>query len=133
MSKDKAKDPCDTPLEEALISGLTELRDTIQEGIRPEERFTMRTVDIDLEPQTYEAADVKRIRNSLNASQAVFAKLLAVSVKTVQSWEQGTALPPMARRLLDMIDEDRERWLELLRESTREHDEDCPTDCGCVV
>lgn len=33
--------------------------------------------------------EVVKIREALNFSQAVFAKYLNVSVRTVQSWEQG--------------------------------------------
>jgi putative transcriptional regulator len=39
-------------------------------------------------------------------SQAVFAKVLYVSAKTVQSWEQGVRVPSMAaRRLIHIFTE----------------------------
>ena len=108
-------------LAEQVVSGLTEFRDSIRAGERIEKRFTMRTVDLELEPQPYTADEVRDTRDSLKASQAVFAKLLAVSVKTVQAWEQGGSPPkPMACRLLDMMNQDPGRWLQLLRDSARE-------------
>ena len=108
-------------LADQVVSGLTEFRDSIRAGERIEKRFTMRTVDLELDPQSYTAVEVRETRDSLNASQAVFAKLLAVSVKTVQAWEQGGPPPnPMACRLLDMMNQDPERWLQLLRDSARE-------------
>lgn len=48
--------------------------------------------------------DVVKIRESLNFSQAVFAKYLNVSVKTVQSWEYGIGKPSGASlKLLSII------------------------------
>jgi len=39
------------------------------------------------------ALDVQRIRQSLNLSQAQFAALVHVSVKTLRNWEQGARVP----------------------------------------
>jgi transcriptional regulator with XRE-family HTH domain len=39
------------------------------------------------------AKDVKRIRAKLELSQSEFAKLLGVSVRTLQDWEQGRNSP----------------------------------------
>jgi putative transcriptional regulator len=48
--------------------------------------------------------EVVKIRESLNFSQAVFAKYLNVSIKTVQSWEQGIGKPSGASlKLLSII------------------------------
>ena len=123
MSKSDKPNPCDAPLEEALISSLTELRDALEDEAPLEKRFTMRTVDLDLEPHKYEPEDVRKTRELVNASQAVFAKLLAVNVKTVQSWEQGMAPPPMACRLMDIINQNPEPWLNMLRSSAKNADQ----------
>ncbi|HEX8174040.1 MAG TPA: helix-turn-helix domain-containing protein [Pyrinomonadaceae bacterium] len=49
--------------------------------------------------------DVLRIRKELRVSQKVFARLLNVSIKTVQSWEQGTREPgDAALKLLSIAD-----------------------------
>lgn len=37
--------------------------------------------------------EIKNVRNKLNASQAIMAKILGVSVRTLQSWEQGKRSP----------------------------------------
>jgi len=37
--------------------------------------------------------DIKSIRESYNLSQGQFAALLGISVKTLQSWEQGRRTP----------------------------------------
>jgi DNA-binding transcriptional regulator YiaG len=58
----------------------------------------------------YDAAAVRRTRERLGASQAVFAKLVGVSKVLGQSWEQGARKPSkLARRLLDEINRDIER------------------------
>ena len=38
-------------------------------------------------------ADVQAIRKSANISQAQFAKLIGVNLRTLQNWEQGRTRP----------------------------------------
>lgn len=47
-----------------------------------------------------EVPDVKKIRASYKLSQAEFAALLGISVKTLQNWEQGRRIPEGAARVL---------------------------------
>lgn len=49
------------------------------------------------------AEDVKRIRARVGISQNAFAKVLNISVRTVQDWEQGRREPTGASRSLLMI------------------------------
>lgn len=104
---------------ERLIRGMEGLRDALRDGVPLEDRFTMRTVEFRLEePGNYTAEDVAALRDRLRASQGVFAKLLGVSIKTVQAWEQGGNPPSAtARRLLDVIQHDPKPWEQLLRKS----------------
>src|SRR5437667_10841135 len=46
---------------------------------------------------------VAKIRQKTGLSQARFAQLLCVSVRTLQDWEQGRRAPPRAARTLLMI------------------------------
>lgn len=56
-------------------------------------------------PAEYRAKDIKKIRKTNNYSQGIFAKILNVSIKTVQSWESGQRNPSHAAlRLLEIID-----------------------------
>ncbi len=56
-------------------------------------------------PLTYKAKDIKRIRKKRNYSQGIFALILNVSPRTVQSWELGVRVPNhSALRLLEIID-----------------------------
>jgi len=46
------------------------------------------------------APDVRGIRRKLRLSQAQFAKRFGFSVRTIQEWEQGRALPDRPARIL---------------------------------
>ena len=48
-------------------------------------------------------SDPKTIRRKLNLSQAAFAGLMGVSVRTVQDWEQNRRAPSGAARTLLLI------------------------------
>lgn len=62
-------------------------------------------IEIPEPPAEYKAEDIKRIREKSHYSQGIFAKVLNVSVKTVQSWESGTRIPSHAAlRLLELVD-----------------------------
>jgi len=62
-------------------------------------------IEIPAPPADYRAKDIKNIRMRSHYSQSVFAKVLNVSVKTVQSWESGVRIPNhSALRLLEIVD-----------------------------
>jgi len=55
--------------------------------------------------RSFSGDEVVAIRNRRHMSQAQFAKLLAVSVKTLQSWEQGARKPSKpTMRLVQIFD-----------------------------
>lgn len=63
-------------------------------------------------PPTYTAEAIRRLREHLHVSQAVFAAYLNASVSTVQKWENGEKKPSgAALRLLSVIER---RGLEIL-------------------
>ena len=68
---------------------------------------TMREIEaLCLPPKRrFEAADIRKLRESRKMSQAVFAAVLNVGVTTVQQWEMGQKKPsgPSAK-LLDLLD-----------------------------
>ena len=56
-------------------------------------------------PPVYDAAHIRALRAHLGMSQPYFSKMLNVSPKTVQSWEQGTRTPShSSARLLQLIE-----------------------------
>jgi putative transcriptional regulator len=65
------------------------------------QQVDLRVTEIPAPPKPLKPAEIRQIRVSLNASQAVFAHFLCVSPKAVQSWEQGSRRPQStALRLL---------------------------------
>src|SRR5712691_1516179 len=88
------------PLFERLKQGL-------EEGIaHAQGALTLRTVEVPDEPPEIDAKTLAALRTQAAMSQAVFAKLLNVSTKTLQSWEQGVRQPSEAsRRLLQVFSE----------------------------
>lgn len=60
-------------------------------------------IEIPEPPKAYTPKEIKRIRG--NYSQGIFAKVLNVSLNTVQAWESGDRNPNHAAlRLLEIID-----------------------------
>ena len=56
-------------------------------------RKDLRTTMLPLPPKELSAKEIANLRARLNVSQAVFARYLNISPKTVQSWEQGHGKP----------------------------------------
>ena len=70
------------------------------------DRVTMRQFDqLCLEPvRSLRPAEIRRIRESANVSQAVFAAVLNTSVSSVQKWEIGQKRPTgAALKLLHLV------------------------------
>jgi DNA-binding transcriptional regulator YiaG len=102
----KRRPPRQTFIGQRLIAGMTEIHDALADGVDLRERFTVREVEV-ARPGTYSLADVRRVRQSLNMSQSVFAAALGVSVMLVRAWESGAReVSPLAGRLLDLVTTD---------------------------
>ena len=70
-------------------------------------KITLRSerIEIPEPPMEYKAIDIKKIREKCDYFQSIFAALLNVSIRTVQSWESGVRTPNhSALRLLEIID-----------------------------
>lgn len=53
--------------------------------------------------ETFTSSEIKEIRNKTGLTQALFAKYMGVSVKTVEAWEAGKNSPEgAARRMLSL-------------------------------
>jgi putative transcriptional regulator len=62
-------------------------------------------IEIPEPPAEYKPKEIKKIREKNHYSQGMFALVLNVSVKTVQSWEAGKRVPThSALRLLEIVD-----------------------------
>lgn len=81
------------------------------------QRFTCRTIKLNLEPTPYGPDRVREARETLHASQAIFSQFLGVSVSAVRDWEQGAKSPRgSARRIMDEILRDPGYWRTRLKE-----------------
>lgn len=86
---------------EGLMEGLQEVLDYKKGKIK----LTTEYIEIPEPPAKYKAKEIKNIREHKHYSQSIFAKVLNVSVKTVQSWESGSRKPSQAAlRLIEIID-----------------------------
>jgi putative transcriptional regulator len=69
---------------------------------------------------TFEPQDVRAIREKLNKSQSEFARMIGVSVATLQNWEQGRRQPEGPARALLVVASKAPRTVEkALAETTR--------------
>ena len=105
---------------EEIVEALTEFYEVLKEGGSEAvaRKFTVRTVELDLEPRTYTGEDVKKVRAILGLSQPLFARFLGVSVNSVRSWENGGQTPSkLACRFLDEISHNPELFKERIRDA----------------
>ena len=59
------------------------------------------------EPPPYDAKRIRTVRERLNVSQSVFARILNASDATVKAWEQGKRAPEgTALRLLELAEKE---------------------------
>jgi putative transcriptional regulator len=80
------------------------LKSGLQEGIaHAKGELTLKTIEVPEPPPEIDAKTLVALREQAKMSQGVFAKMLFVSPKTVQSWEQGTRAPSKAARRLIQI------------------------------
>jgi putative transcriptional regulator len=65
------------------------LQSGLEEGIQfTRGALNLRTTLVPVRPPKFLPKDVIRLRKRINISQVLFARMLNVSAKTVQSWEQ---------------------------------------------
>jgi putative transcriptional regulator len=101
-----------------IIEGLQDFVETLEKKQPISQKFTCRVVELDLHPTAYDPEQVKETRLLLQASQAVFARFLGVSVKTVRAWEQGVNTPnDMACRFMDEIRFNPAYWIHRLQKA----------------
>ena len=99
-----------------ILAAIEEATELLRSEGLGSQRLTVRTYRIPPAPRVYRPGDVKRVRELLGASQAVFAGFLGVNVNTVRSWEQGKRPPqPIARRFLAEIEAAPDYWRRRIR------------------
>lgn len=68
----------------------------VASSVKDANTLDLRSVEIPARPRPMKPTDIRSLRESLNASQALFARLLNVSSNAVESWEQGLREPRQA-------------------------------------
>lgn len=76
---------------EELVASVKEAGRIHRGEVKPSRRFV------------FEPEDVRRIREKLDKSQSEFARMIGVSVATLQNWEQGRRQPVGPARALLMV------------------------------
>jgi len=82
------------------------LANAMQEAVEHSEgKIDLRTSQFNISPVCEEIRPetIKKIREKLGMSQGVFAVVVGVSKKTVESWESGRYMPDGAARRLIMV------------------------------
>jgi DNA-binding transcriptional regulator YiaG len=87
------------------INIFDDMREALRDAAAHErgETVNLRVTRIPTRPKPISAKEVPRIRQALQASQALFATYLNVSPNAVRSWEQGTRRPRQAALKLLVI------------------------------
>ncbi len=76
----------------------SDLRESLSEALAYEEGrlSTLRVSQLPPPPKPLTPSQIRAIRQSFNASQAAFARIINVSRNAVESWEQGLRRPRKA-------------------------------------
>ena len=77
------------------------LKAALEQGIaHTRGEVKLKSIEVPEEPPEIDAPTLTALRQAAQMSQSVFAQVLNVSAKTVQSWEQGVRTPSMSSRRL---------------------------------
>ena len=102
-----------------------QIRKGLEEAIRHAKgEITLKTTILEMPdpPPNVGAEELTKLRLKSGMSQAIFAQVLNVSTKTVQSWEQGQRKPSQAAlRLIQVFRHNPSGLLELVGMSGRNH------------
>jgi putative transcriptional regulator len=102
-----------------------QIRKGLEEAIlHAKGEITLKTTTLEMpgRPPEVGAEELTKLRLKNGISQAVFAQVLNVSTKTVQSWEQGQRKPSQAAlRLIQVFRRDPSMVLEVAGMSGRRH------------
>ena len=95
-----------------LVAAMEQMAKAVTSG--DYSKVTVRTVEVP-EPTEYAPKDVRALRDSLGASQGIFAAMVGVTLAQVGHWEHGIRVPSaLARRLFDKIKENPTAYRESL-------------------
>lgn len=88
------------------------LREAIEYAQGDKSKCTVRTVSV-VPIQKYSKEDIKRIRTTNKMSQTIFAEVIGVATKTVESWESGYNKPNgTALRMFQLLENNSDEILD---------------------
>lgn len=100
-----------------IVARLKDFSEAIKGQDTIPERFTRRTVRLRIEPMKIDAKLVKKAREILGTSQAIFAQFIGASPSAVRAWEQDVRPPKgTACRIIEEILTRPAYWSERLAE-----------------
>jgi putative transcriptional regulator len=91
MSRKKTKSPHMT--DETFAELMTSAKQALAYERGEDSGHRVTRIAVPRPPRPMSSADIARLRQQLKYSQFVFARVLNVSPKTVQAWEQGIRVP----------------------------------------
>lgn len=101
-----------TKLGQGLLKGLKEA--VAFENKKMDLRTT--TMEIPDVPPEFNKTEVKAVRERLNVSQPIFAKILGVSDDTVKAWERGANKPSgSSARLIQIAEKNPKAFQEIMQ------------------
>lgn len=84
----------------SIVKGLNEAIEYEKGTLKNVRKRKVRVIPI----PNYKGREIKKIRETLELTQTVFADLIGVSVKTVEAWEAGRNIPRgPAQRMLEIF------------------------------
>lgn len=117
MARTKNKEP----VGQRIIDRLRDFTESLESGEDISERYRSHSVSLDFRPTRYTPRRVRETRNLLGINQAVFARFLGVSPRTLRAWEKGLRKPnDVAARFMDEIRRDPDYWSRRLAEVARQ-------------
>jgi putative transcriptional regulator len=100
---------------EEIAEGLEEFADALERGADIVKEFNCRQMRFRIKTGSYTPQKVRRTRQRILCSQAVFAEVMGVTPNAVRSWEQGSRPPSKtACRLMDVINREPARWIDMI-------------------
>ena len=102
-----------------IISSMSNFIETLKRQTTFPGDLKVTTLEMTIEPpiKNWKPKKIAELRESLGASQFIFATFLGVSVKTVHAWEQGINKPSgIACRFLSEMQHDPAHWKKRLAE-----------------
>jgi putative transcriptional regulator len=106
-----------TSIGSRIVERLQGFAGSLKKPEKMTERYTCRTIRLDVTSTHYRPEMVRETREMLGISQTLFAHFLGVSLRTVRAWEQGAATPTqLASRFLDEIRVNPDYWRQRLQD-----------------